>query len=282
MELHEYTQSLTLEGRRNLDYRITIDEQITVVTKTENVVCHNHIHRGMEIVLVTKGCLHMTIGDAEYEIGAGCAAYTEPYEAHGYESHEDNTCVILEFAPEFVPFFRDRILSHTAADRVIRLREVCYAYLSAHLPDGDRVLPDAVLAHALLSVLVCEFDDLCGFTERVGKRSDVLMQALDIIYKELDRNLSLSDVANRVGIRPETLSRMFSANSRMTYLEYVQYLRVYRAAQYLDRGSSCTEAAWSAGFGSICSFNRVFRKIMGISPSEYRRQENTVFSMELL
>ena len=256
-----------------MGYTITVDERVPVITTTDNVVCRNHIHRGFEIVLVTKGCLHMTIGDEVYTLKAGCAAYTEPYEAHGYNSQEDNTCLIFEFPPEFVPYLLDRILSHTAEHRVIRLRRECYDYLSHHLPSGEHIIPDTLRAHMLISVLICEFDDLCGFTERADKQSDILIQALDIIYQELDTKLSQSEVANRVGIRPEKLSRLFSSHSRMTYLEHVQHLRVYRAAQLLEHGCTCTETAMRVGFGSICTFNHVFRKIMGINPTEYLRQK---------
>lgn len=256
-----------------MNYKFAPEEQDFVIEEYTNVKCYKHIHRGIEVVFVNEGTVHMTIGEKEYEIAAGCAVYAEPYEVHGFSSSDDSICTIMEFSPECLPCFRDMITSQTAMQRTVRLRAETLAYLMSRLSEGIDNMKDPVHSQTLLSLFMCEFRDLCEFTARENTQSEIFIKALDFICQNLKQDISLSAAAAQVGVRPETLSRMFSAHSKKTFAEYVQYLRVHRAAQYLNRGCTCMEAALNAGFGSICSFNRVFRNVMNMTPTEYRRRE---------
>ena len=259
-----------------MQYRLSNDEQHPVITVCEDVQCREHLHRGIEIVVVKEGCLQILAANGEYDIPAGHAAFFEPYEMHGYRTKEHNVCAIFEFSPEFVPHFRDFLLSNTAKAPIICLQEDSSRYVWSRIPQAERSVPDISCAQALLSVLICDFRTLCEFHEQGEKQRDVFLRALDLISAELDQPLTLTSVAKQIGIRPETLSRMFSACSRYTFLEYVQYMRIHRASLLLNSGCNCTEAASRSGFGSICSFNRVFRKLMGCTPTEYAKREQAV------
>ena len=230
----------------------------------------------MEIVVVKEGCLHILAANSEYDIQAGHAAFFEPYEMHGYRTTEHNVCAILEFAPEFVPQFRDFLMSNTPKTPIVCLMEDSRHYFWSRIPQMERSVPDISCAQALLYVLICDFRTLCEFHEQSKLQRDVFIRALDLISAELDQPLTLTSVAKQIGIRPETLSRMFSMCSRYTFLEYVQYMRIHRASLLLSSGCNCTEAATRSGFGSICSFNRVFRKLMGCTPTEYAKRERSV------
>jgi AraC-like DNA-binding protein len=57
----------------------------------------------------------------------------------------------------------------------------------------------------------------------------------------------------------------------MTFLEYLRGVRVRRAKALLaDRHLRITEVAYGVGFSDLSHFDRTFRKIVGLSPSEYR------------
>ena len=59
----------------------------------------------------------------------------------------------------------------------------------------------------------------------------------------------------------------------MTLNEYLNSVRVKKAEEYLlDMDISITEAAYMSGFNSIQTFNRVFKKIKGCTPTEYRKR----------
>jgi AraC-like DNA-binding protein len=84
-------------------------------------------------------------------------------------------------------------------------------------------------------------------------------------------DINLCDVARAVGQHPSTLSKAFSGKTGIKFNFYLQYIRCSHAARMLQSSDvSITEAALSSGFGSIRSFNRAFKIIYDITPSQYR------------
>jgi transcriptional regulator GlxA family with amidase domain len=68
---------------------------------------------------------------------------------------------------------------------------------------------------------------------------------------------------------------MFKKATGVSFIEYVGRVRVEKAKRLLaDPTARVSEVAFAAGFGSIPRFNRVFKKLAGASPTEYRRGAN--------
>jgi transcriptional regulator GlxA family with amidase domain len=68
-------------------------------------------------------------------------------------------------------------------------------------------------------------------------------------------------------------SRRFKAATRHAPLDYVQRLRVEQAKRRLERtGEPVEEIAWRVGYEDPSAFRRLFQRIAGISPGQYRRQ----------
>ncbi len=67
--------------------------------------------------------------------------------------------------------------------------------------------------------------------------------------------------------------RMFRKTTGLTFTDYLGRVRVERAKTLLlDRHRQVSEVAFEVGFGSLSHFNRVFRKVTGSSPTEYREE----------
>ncbi len=87
-----------------------------------------------------------------------------------------------------------------------------------------------------------------------------------------DPNLSVGMIADTLGITAAHLSRVFKLQTSGTLLEYIQQLRVSKAAQLLQSGLSVEETARQTGFTNSNTFSRVFKKLEGQSPAQYRNQ----------
>lgn len=110
--------------------------------------------------------------------------------------------------------------------------------------------------------------------------SDVLpakiVRAIRLIRAAYHEPLSLSDVAQQVGLSRERLSRLFHATIGITFSEYLGEVRLTQARDQLAGTSlKITEIAFACGFQSLSQFNRRFRATEGMSPSEYRRKAQT-------
>jgi AraC-like DNA-binding protein len=80
------------------------------------------------------------------------------------------------------------------------------------------------------------------------------------------------DVARRVGLSFGRFARVFKAQMGMSVVEYRNRLRVDRFDELLGEGRmTLLEAARAAGFGSYAQFHRVFRRLRGVTPRDYRQ-----------
>ncbi|HJW43359.1 MAG TPA: GlxA family transcriptional regulator [Geothrix sp.] len=85
--------------------------------------------------------------------------------------------------------------------------------------------------------------------------------------------VSLPMMAARAKLGDRTFLRRFQAATGMTPGQYLQHLRVGKARELLERsGLSVDEIAWQVGYGDPGAFRKVFLKVMGLSPGEYRRR----------
>ena len=78
-------------------------------------------------------------------------------------------------------------------------------------------------------------------------------------------------VAKSVGMSCQHFCRVFKKHTGMTFQQFVAQVRIDRAKQLLlDKELRITDVVFQSGFGSVPHFNRVFRRMVGASPSEYR------------
>ena len=85
-------------------------------------------------------------------------------------------------------------------------------------------------------------------------------------------NVGVEDLANRLGIGPRQLSRLFARHLNATATQVARTARVQRAKRLLDLTElPMTEVALRAGFRSLRRFNAVFVEVYQRSPTEVRR-----------
>jgi AraC family transcriptional regulator len=84
--------------------------------------------------------------------------------------------------------------------------------------------------------------------------------------------LELAAVAAVAGVHPAHLSREFRRHRRTTVGEHVRRLLIEQTCAWLDAGErSLADVAAAAGFADQSHFGRVFRRIVGVTPGQYRR-----------
>jgi len=87
-----------------------------------------------------------------------------------------------------------------------------------------------------------------------------------------NEDLTVSAFAHALGIEPYQLSRFLNIHLRTTFTNLVNSYRVLEARDLLTGNSSGSilDIAFSSGFNSKASFNRIFKQRTGMTPSEYR------------
>lgn len=99
-------------------------------------------------------------------------------------------------------------------------------------------------------------------------------RAIDYIDGHLGEDLKLEAIAAAAHFSPYHFHRLFKSMVGETVSQFVQRVRLERAASQLlaDRRKSITRIAMDCGYGSSAAFSRAFRIEHGVSPSEWRRR----------
>ncbi len=93
------------------------------------------------------------------------------------------------------------------------------------------------------------------------------------LRRHKDEVITLERAAAVAKMSPKSFCRFFKANTGKTLVEHVHELRIGEACrQLLETDVSISEIAMDCGFHNLSNFNRRFRKLKGMTPREYRRQ----------
>ncbi len=98
-----------------------------------------------------------------------------------------------------------------------------------------------------------------------------IWKARNFIHEHSDDELSLTQVAKAVNISGNHLSEKFKQVTGVNFVEYIARTRFEKALGLLrDPNLRVSEIAFATGFQSLSQFNRVFKKLSGKSPTQYR------------
>ena len=87
------------------------------------------------------------------------------------------------------------------------------------------------------------------------------------------RDVSLSSMAEKAGMEERTFLRRFQKAAGLKPTEYCQQLRVGKAREMLEfTHQNIEQIAWSVGYEDPGAFRKVFHKIVGLTPAEYRQR----------
>ncbi|SDW21069.1 helix-turn-helix domain-containing protein [Paenibacillus sp. CF384] len=107
-----------------------------------------------------------------------------------------------------------------------------------------------------------------------------VQRAIDYIETHLEEEIDLAGLAERSYLSVAQLYRVFSALTGHPIKDYIRKRRMSVAADHLRNSKrSIEELAWESGFESYHSFAKVFKKIVGLTPSAYR-EADIYFSFE--
>lgn len=110
-----------------------------------------------------------------------------------------------------------------------------------------------------------------------------LHSALQMLMKEqkcyIEPELTLSDLAKKLDVHTNYLSQVINEKEAMTFYDYINKYRVEAFIEQLqkpeNRKFTLLGLAYQCGFNSKSAFNRQFKKVTGLSPTEYQNQKKT-------
>lgn len=143
------------------------------------------------------------------------------------------------------------------------------------LREGDSSCPAYAdyLAHALAACLLKRHSTSAGRgTLPAGGFSRLQLQRVtDFMEAHLARPITLGEMASATGLSPSHFARRFKIATDMPPHQYLMRLRVDRAKRLLLSAPSIAEVAMACGFTHQEHMTRIFRRLVGTTPANYRR-----------
>jgi AraC-like DNA-binding protein len=140
---------------------------------------------------------------------------------------------------------------------------------------GTRVVSREQLAAAvkLLGIFAEHLANLSNqiLIERNNAEPPMIARAKDFIREHHAEDLSLPQVAQFAHTSPFYFCKLFKRATGLTFINFLSRIRIERSKNLLINPQlRVSEIAYEVGFQSLTSFNRVFQKLLGQSPTEYR------------
>lgn len=112
-----------------------------------------------------------------------------------------------------------------------------------------------------------------------GKRQSQIGVAVDFIVSQFDEELSVSRVADLVGLSETSFTRHFKNITGHRFTEFVNRVRVGEACRMLvETEDQVSNICFNVGFQNLANFNRQFMKLKGMTPTQFREQTRTGLS----
>ncbi len=227
-----------------------------------------HIHEYSEILYVSDGCMRMYINGEGIKVRAGQVAFVFPNQSHEYTNESECSCWCAVFSNDFVQSFFRLYPEKIPEKPIIDIGEDLYIIDKLQKTEPEEIVSLTGLFHLL-------FARLSKSTEFKIKHSggdSLYNAAINYISSNFHSDFTLSDMAKTLGYHEKYLSSELHSLTKMNFRLFLATYRIDHAKTLLrTTEESIFEVAMDSGFLSINTFNRVFKNITGMTPSEYRK-----------
>lgn len=103
--------------------------------------------------------------------------------------------------------------------------------------------------------------------------NSIIQKVLTYINSNYTQPLKIDQLAKQFGVSVSYLSHEFARFTNRSVYDYVLYRRVMLACQMMQSDTSLNAIAYQCGFNDYSNFLRVFNKMLGASPSQFRKQQ---------
>lgn len=99
---------------------------------------------------------------------------------------------------------------------------------------------------------------------------------LKVVYKFIEDNfqraISIEEISNLTHLSKAAFCRYFKKMTRLTFTEFLNQYRIEHAKRVLKSDKNVTETCYECGFESLSYFNRIFKKVVGENPLQFKKR----------
>ena len=250
-----------------------------------------HWHPEIEITYVQKGTMCYKVNHMVYHLKEGDIVFNNSGALHSgtMENQEDCAYIPVTFDPRLIYGFFQSTINSKYVDPVIQdsmLPAICIDQSESwHKPFREYLLRIIALDEKKpdfyeLDITICLQSMWRLLLEHItyepqasrenSLEYDRIKKILSYIEENYQNKITLNDIAGHIHLCESECTRLFKRHMNTTLFAFLQEYRIERSLEFLQDDQPVSAVADKAGFSDPNYYSKVFAKIKGCSPREYR------------
>ncbi len=231
-----------------------------------------HLHYCFEIILVTEGEMIITISKDNYSVKQGECAIIFPNQLHSLHTPSASKHKLCIFSKELISTYSMAKNNLLPKKPIFKLDNFCCELFEKQTYDTQLLQIKGVLYFILGHI-----EKQAVYKKNNNRNEEILLekvlQYVESNYKTND--CSLMELSKLFNYDYAYLSKYFVKHVKIKFNHYINMRKIFESCNLLiSTQKRIIDISNDVGYASLRSFNRNFKKIMGISPEEYRTQKN--------
>ena len=260
-------------------------------TKTQITKCPIHWHDCLEVLYILEGTPIIIVDNKQYIAQKNDVVFINGGVRHTtwFEPGSNDELVVMSFMPGLlydvnsylfkIPYINDFLKPGTYKyiKDTSRFSEKVYKIVISALKEyrlmryGYELEIMGYLEQLIAEIIRSEQETSSGnlSTDKDNK----LFMALNYINAHYNENINLEQLAKLCNYNYSYFSKLFNQIIHVNVNEYINMIRVRETKKLLAfSNEKLCDISYRVGFGSVASFNRIFKETCGVSPNEYRKK----------
>lgn len=268
------------------------------IQKTENTIEARkpHTHEYFQIYFITKGSLLHYVENEFSTLSHGDMFIIPPGKTHYITPEKDTVFYSFSFMPKFfgepnennkfiknfLRFLLENKNENIKAKISIKTEEIFYIEkIMEHIlkefqqkPLGYREIIYAYATH-LITMIARNYykNDTKLISPPFENNKQLVLHCISYIENNFSDSITLEEISHRFAMSKSNFCSLFSELTGCTFNSYLNKCRIKKATEYIKKGYKITAVYGLCGYNDFSTFYRNFVKILGISPQEYRKNQ---------
>jgi len=243
---------------------------------TDGIITPPHYEETIEILIY-----HNVIGDAyfggkHFKLKGDQVYFVAPNVVHAiYYKKNDGVVTTLKIEPSILKPLLD-------IETLLDYHNLTYSDLPVCIPVCDEIhsmanifLHSSDIKEVMISIikffhiLITQLDKLENLIETTSPLNDDFLKIISWTEKNFRQKITIDEAAQIAGYSKYYFCKKFKAMTGITYLRYLNSVRIFHACNLLKHGYSVTKVCLECGFDDLPYFTQLFKKTTGKTPSRY-------------
>lgn len=240
---------------------------------TGNIETEMHSHSSAQLIYAEGGIMHIFTENKHWYLPARCFMWIPANTPHYILSYSPKIDLYNfyfkpdEYEKDFYNLTNIYSVSHLLREMILYTKNW-----------NGKIVKDSGVKYDFLKALkgvLAEGDDkrLAFPVQHPFPKDETLLKIAKYINLNLEKSLTIEEIAKEFGMSTRTLSRKFKEQMGINYVRFVRALRITRSLELMSEEKyNMYEIAMIVGYNSLSSFSNIFKKVTGMAPTEYSQR----------